>query len=340
VFTGIPALNTAALAGLFAVPGDGVQRDITVKVDGEPVGTGTPPTAGDYTLKAAPSLTAAQIDAILADAGSPAEGTGRIWYAEGVRRGIDPAFALAFFIHESSAATNPAWAGWKPDGTHTHNVGNIICAGYPTCYGRFRDYPTWQAGIADWYRLIDDEYIAGRGTATVAEIIPIYAPAFENDVDRYVKTVEQLIDEWRGSGERPAGSPLGVAPVVLTQGYAVGTHAPAATWGAIDLAVAGGPGATHGQPVYATHAGTVIVTPNSYPAGNHVWVVGETYRTGYAHLASFVVQDGQAVQAGDQIGTVGSTGKSSGPHLDYQVWQRQGEQWVNVNPLDYGALEV
>jgi hypothetical protein len=293
---------------------------------------------GDDYLRAAPSLTAAQIDAILADAGSPAEGTGRIWYAEGVRRGIDPAFALAFFIHESSAATNPAWAGWKPDGTHTHNVGNIICAGYPTCYGRFRDYPTWQAGIADWYRLIDDEYLA-NGHTTVAAIIPIYAPAHENDVAGFVQAVTHLVATWRAQdADRPAGSPLGAAPVVLTQGYAVGSHAPAEVWGAVDLAVAGGPEATRDQRVIATHAGTVTLTPNSWPGGNHVWVVGEDYRTGYAHLAGFAVQDGQAVQRGAVLGQVGSTGKSSGPHLDYQVWQRQGGQWVNVNPLDYDAV--
>jgi len=47
------------------------------------------------------------------------------------------------------------------------------------------------------------------------------------------------------------------------------------------------------------------------------------------------VQDGQEVKRGELIGYVGSTGQSSGPHLDYQVW----EDGVNVNPLDYGVLE-
>lgn len=156
--------------------------------------------AGDYTLKGAPSLTPEQIDRILENYGSPATGTGEQWYNLGLQYGIDPAFAVAFFIHESSAGTASAWAGLKPDGSSTHNVGNIICAGYATCYGRFRDYGSWAEGINDWYRLIDVEYIQGRGTQTVADIIPIYAPSFENDVQAYVNSVNNLVDDWRTNG--------------------------------------------------------------------------------------------------------------------------------------------
>ncbi|NCC31609.1 MAG: hypothetical protein EOM24_06220 [Chloroflexia bacterium] len=156
--------------------------------------------AGDYTLRAAPSLTPQQIDAILASYGSPATGTGEVWFQLGQQRGIDPAFAVAFFIHESGAGTAQGWAGLKPDGSTTHNVGNIICAGYPTCYGRFRDYPSWNDGIADWYRLIDVEYLQGRGHQTVADIIPVYAPSFENDVNGYINVVHKLVDRWRTQG--------------------------------------------------------------------------------------------------------------------------------------------
>ncbi|WP_371879092.1 glucosaminidase domain-containing protein [Candidatus Chloroploca mongolica] len=155
---------------------------------------------GDYALRAAPSLTPQQIDAILASYGSPATGTGEVWFHLGQQRGIDPAFAVAFFIHESGAGTAQGWAGLKPDGSTTHNVGNIICAGYPTCYGRFRDYPSWNDGIADWYRLIDVEYLQGRGHQTVADIIPVYAPSFENDVNGYVNVVQNLVDRWRTQG--------------------------------------------------------------------------------------------------------------------------------------------
>ncbi|WP_322487994.1 glucosaminidase domain-containing protein [Chloroflexus sp.] len=160
------------------------------------------PVPGDHRLRVAPSLSPAQIDQILRSYGSPAAGTGEIWYRLGVEYNIDPAYAVAFFIHESSAGTNPNWAGRKSDGSTTHNVGNIICAGYPTCYGRFRDYPNWETGIADWYRLIDVEYIRGRGLQTVAEVIPIYAPAFENDVQGYINVVTSLVDRWR-AGQVP-----------------------------------------------------------------------------------------------------------------------------------------
>lgn len=165
-----------------------------------PAGSPAPP--GDYHLRAAPSLSAEQIDRILASYGSPATGTGAIWYQLGVEYQIDPAFAVAFFIMESSAGTAKGWAGNKPDGSTTHNIGNIICAGYPTCYGRFRDYPSWEAGIRDWYRLIDVEYLNGRGHRTVADIIPVYAPAVENDVNGYVSVVQRLVDQWRAQGVR------------------------------------------------------------------------------------------------------------------------------------------
>lgn len=155
---------------------------------------------GDYALKAPPSITPAVIDRILASYGSPAAGTGEVWYNLGLKYGIDPAFAVAFFIHESAAGTAQAWAGLKPDGSTTHNVGNIICAGYASCYGRFRDYPSWSEGIEDWYRLIDVEYLQGRGHQTVADIIPVYAPSVENDVQGYINVVQGMVDEWRSQG--------------------------------------------------------------------------------------------------------------------------------------------
>jgi hypothetical protein len=113
-----------------------------------------------------------------------------------VATGIDPVYALAFFMHESNLGTNPEWSGIKPDGTTTHNVGNIICAEYSRCHGRFRDYPDWETGIHDWYRLIQDEYITGRGLETVEQIVPVYAPETENDVAQYIDVVRDYAAQW------------------------------------------------------------------------------------------------------------------------------------------------
>lgn len=154
--------------------------------------------ADDLRLDCPAQLSAAEIDAILSAYGSPAVGTGAAWLAEGREWGINPEIGLAFFVHESSAGTAQGWAGWKPDGSNTHNVGNIICTPGWECYGRFRDYPSWEAGIADWYRLIAVEYRDGRGHTRVEQVIPVYAPSFENDVSGYIGAVRALVSEWRG----------------------------------------------------------------------------------------------------------------------------------------------
>ncbi len=144
----------------------------------------------------------------------------------------------------------------------------------------------------------------------------------------------------------PHGNPLNAPNTVMTQGYGVGSHAPANVWGAIDLALDGDsdgqadPGGTWNRPVHATNPGVVTLTSGSWPAGNHIWVANDQYKTGYAHLQEFAVSDGQQVERGQVIGYIGSTGQSTGPHLDYQIWHVQDGRWVNVNPLDFGAFEA
>lgn len=165
--------------------------------ESQPASPAAPAPNGEHSIVRAPTLTAGQIDAVLRDYNSPAAGTGNDWVTLGQKYDIDPAYALAFFVVESTAGTAQGWAGWKPDGSSTHNIGNIICAGYDTCFGRFRDYGSWQEGIEDWYKLISVEYVNGRGLQTVEQIIPIYAPSFENDVDSYVNNVEGMVAKWR-----------------------------------------------------------------------------------------------------------------------------------------------
>lgn len=87
-----------------------------------------------------------------------------------------------------------------------------------------------------------------------------------------------------------------------------------------------------GTPVYATGNGTVISSGWKSAYGNLIEINhGYDYVTRYAHLSELLVRPGQKVSRGDLIGRVGNTGKSTGPHLHYEVRFR-GEP---RNPVNY-----
>lgn len=87
-----------------------------------------------------------------------------------------------------------------------------------------------------------------------------------------------------------------------------------------------------GTPIYAPGKGTVIFSGVENGYGNSVLLQhGGGITTRYAHMSRRAVSEGQTVQRGDVIGYVGSTGRSSGPHLHYEV-RLNG---VNVDPLRY-----
>jgi hypothetical protein len=76
------------------------------------------------------------------------------------------------------------------------------------------------------------------------------------------------------------------------------------------------------DPVVSAAAGKVVRVENLGSASYGRWIEidhGSGYRTRYAHLNSQVVSVGQSVSRGQKIGTVGSTGGSTGPHLHYEV---------------------
>ena len=90
--------------------------------------------------------------------------------------------------------------------------------------------------------------------------------------------------------------------------------------------------APHGTPVFATADGLVGMAQWYSSYGNYVQIEhGGSLQTRYAHLSSYTVQPGDMVQKGDLIGYVGSTGRSTGPHLHYEV-RVEGQP---VNPVPY-----
>lgn len=102
-------------------------------------------------------------------------------------------------------------------------------------------------------------------------------------------------------------------------------------WGAmhegIDL------GASRGTPIYAADNGTVVYRGWRGNYGNTILIDHGSGKmvTLYAHMHSFSVEVGDQVTKGQTIGTVGSTGWSTGPHLHFEVWLDN----TPVNPLQY-----
>ena len=88
-----------------------------------------------------------------------------------------------------------------------------------------------------------------------------------------------------------------------------------------------------GTPIYATGDGVVARADNTVSGfGNHIVIRhGFGYETLYAHLSKYKCRAGQRVKRGDIIGLVGSTGRSEGPHLHYEV-HKNGRV---VNPLNF-----
>lgn len=75
-----------------------------------------------------------------------------------------------------------------------------------------------------------------------------------------------------------------------------------------------------GTPVYATADGYVSKAEWFSSYGNYIAIEhGADMQTRFAHLSRIAVNEGERVQKGDLIGYVGSTGRSTGPHLHYEV---------------------
>ena len=79
-------------------------------------------------------------------------------------------------------------------------------------------------------------------------------------------------------------------------------------------------GAPRGAPVHAANDGEVVLARNCYYSGNTVvlWHGADLF-TAYFHMDRLAVKAGQRVRQGETLGVVGSTGRSTGPHLHWSV---------------------
>ena len=170
-----------------------------------PIATKTPipiPTStGPYSVLGKPTITADFINRVLASYGSPAAGLGQQMYDLGVKYGIDPVYALAFFMHESLFGTTG-------EARVTLSLGNLRCIPTRPCIdqnrGGYAQMYNWTDGFEQWYKLIRNLYVAQWGRVTVDQIIPKYAPNSDgNNEAQYIATLKREVDVWHAGVLRP-----------------------------------------------------------------------------------------------------------------------------------------
>ncbi len=152
--------------------------------------------------------------------------------------------------------------------------------------------------------------------------------------DRPYVTVAPTVPIGRARVSVPSRMP--VDGVRLSSGYGMRMHPVLGSRRAhngVDLA---GP---TGAPVYATADGIIARADYWGSYGNYIQIEhGGDFQTRYAHLSGFAVFPGDQVVKGQLIGYIGSTGRSTGPHLHYEV--RVAGYPVDPLPYMYTGLAV
>lgn len=209
---------------------------------------------------------------------------------------------------------------------------------------------------------LEEQSVAAQQVLT--ELVALGAE-YEDLMDQYEEEQKNFIDELEKldkeydeqkykehmatatTAPKPTGSGNGGKPVVDGNGitwvipcsYTVVTSA----WGYRTHPISGKPNVFHngvdlaggninGKPVYATRAGVITFAGWN---GNGGWTIKidhlDGYSSYYMHLSAYNVKVGDYVVAGQQIGKVGSTGGSTGPHLHFEI-RKNGN---SLNPMNF-----
>ncbi len=160
-------------------------------VPAPPTPTPTPKKPPFDSIAQPPTISIVEVGRILQSVNSPILPYAGDVYAYGVQYGIDPAFALAFWMKESREASDGSVAAVD------HNPGYTEGLASDARCGRWACWATWPEGIAGWYQYMRVFFIEGRGLTTVESILPIYAPSSENNTSGYIAFVLNEVAAWR-----------------------------------------------------------------------------------------------------------------------------------------------
>lgn len=147
------------------------------------------------------------------------------------------------------------------------------------------------------------------------------------DIENALKYVKEHIDEQKAKlVSTPA---LWPTRGYLTDGFGMRTHpitGKRSFHNGLDIAT------QHGNKVFAPADGYVLITEHTPVLGNLIHIDhGFGFATRYGHLATFAVKEGERVKRGQVVGYVGNTGRSTAPHLHYEVTYME----KNQNPMNY-----
>lgn len=168
-------------------------------------------------------------------------------------------------------------------------------------------------------------------------LIELFGPGRRSLDPRFVRlgvSLERMEALERGLAGIPQHSPANLAYISSGFGYRADPFTGGAAFHAgLDFK---GP---IGAPIYAAAAGTVSFVGGQQGYGNTVEIDhGNGLMTRYAHMSGFRARVGQQVEAGQVIGLIGNTGRSTGPHLHFEV--RINDRAVNPRPFLKAASNV
>lgn len=161
---------------------------------------------------------------------------------------------------------------------------------------------------------------------------------FERQLYSQVQSFDQLKHALGKQNDRiahiPSILPINVTDYTMSSGYGFRRdpiYGAAKFHEGLDFA------ASTGTDVFATADGNVSVARRAAGYGNCIDIDhGYNYMSRYAHLSEILVKEGEPVKRGQLIGKVGSTGKSTGPHLHYEVRFKNEPQ----NPVNYYFMDL
>ena len=181
-------------------------------------------------------------------------------------------------------------------------------------------------------RQLRDQFKADEDKVQVAITVAVAALAKQEEEERQRRLREQQRrNQQSSSSGTVTGSGQMMWPVSgpITSGFGVRRHpvfGDLRQHSGIDI------GAAHGTRVVAADSGTVIESNYNSSYGNYIVIShGGGITTLYAHLSTRSVSNGSSVSKGQQIGLIGSTGISTGPHLHFEV----SVNGTRVNPRSY-----